>query len=71
MKKKQRKIMKNYRIRPDLVAGINDLSERLNCTKTNILEVALERYIQEMVLEENLKPLKSPAGCQSGPHLTH
>ncbi len=52
--KKKRKVMKNYRIKPELVVGIDDLSERLDCTKTDILEKALERLIQEMRLENKI-----------------
>ena len=51
--KNELKVMKNYRLRPDLVKSINDLSERLECTKTNILETALEKLIKESLFESH------------------
>ena len=50
--KKEKKVMKNYRLRPDLVRGVNTISSKLNCSKTHILEIALENLIQQLVIEK-------------------
>ena len=47
--KKEKKVMKNYRIRPDLVNGISQLSDQNKCTKTYVLETAVQKLITEQM----------------------
>lgn len=45
--KKKNKVMRNFRIRPDLVKGLDDLANHLDCKKISVLEMALEKLISE------------------------
>lgn len=52
--KRPRKIVKTYRLQPHLVKGVEQMSKRMKCTKTHVLEYALARFILEENSWENM-----------------